>query len=61
MSLISKVAKFASSPQGRRAIQQARTRLDTPENRQRLNEAVGRVRSSRTGRGAAPTDGPARP
>ena len=61
MSLINKVAKFASSPQGRRAIQQARTRLDTPENRQRVTEAVGRVRSSRTGRSPRPADGTGRP
>lgn len=56
MSLITKVAKFASSPQGRRAIQQARTRLDTPENRQRVTEAVSRVRGPKTGRTPRPVD-----
>ena len=52
MSLLRRAAQFARSPQGRRAIQEARTRLDTPENRQRVSETIARVRSSR-GRGGA--------
>ena len=53
MSLVSKIARFAASPQGRRTIEQARTKLDTPENRQRVTEALGRVRSGRSGRTAS--------
>lgn len=55
MSLVSKIARFASSPQGRRTIEQARTKLDTPENRKRITEAIGRVRGGGTGRTASPT------
>ena len=55
MSLVSKIARFAASPQGRRSIDQARTKLDTPENRQRLTEMLGKVR----GGGAARDTGPA--
>lgn len=50
MSLFRTVAKFASSPQGRRALQQAKQRIDTPENRQKLSDTVSKVRSSRTRR-----------
>lgn len=49
MSLLRRAAQFARSPQGRRAIEQARTRLDTPENRKRLAQTVDRVRSGRGG------------
>lgn len=51
MSLVRSITRFASSPQGRRAIQQARTRLDTPENREKLSQLVSRGR----GRGGAGT------
>lgn len=56
MSLLRRAAQFARSPQGRRAIEQARTRLDTPENRQRVTQTIDRVRSS-GGRKAAPPRG----
>lgn len=49
MSILRRAANFARSPQGRRAIDQARTRLDTPENRRRLTQTVERVRSRGTG------------
>lgn len=49
MSLVRTITRFATSPQGRRALEQARTRLDTPENRERLTQLVSRGR----GRGGA--------
>lgn len=59
MSLLKSAAAFARSPKGRAAINQAKARLDTPENRQRVTEAVSRVRASRTGaRRSAPPEGP---
>ena len=45
MSLVRKIASFARSPQGRKAIDQARTRLDTPENRKKVTSALGRARN----------------
>ena len=42
MRLVSKLTRFATSPQGRRAIDQARTKLDTPENRRRVTDLIGR-------------------
>ncbi len=58
MSLARKIASFVTSPQGRRTIQQARTRLDTPENRKRLSGVIGKAR----GVSAPPTkSAPARP
>jgi hypothetical protein len=51
------LAAFAASPQGRRAIQNARTRIDTPENRKRVTDAVSRIRS----RGQRPQESTARP
>jgi len=42
MSLARKLASFATSPQGRRAISQARTKLDTPENRRKLTSLLNR-------------------
>ena len=52
MSLVRKITRFATSPQGRQAIDQARARLDTPENRRRATELVRRAR--RGGTGSAP-------
>lgn len=54
MSLLRRAAQFARSPQGRRAIETARTRLDTPENRQRLTQTIDRVRSSASTRKTPP-------
>jgi hypothetical protein len=45
MSLARKIASFARSPQGRKAIDEARTRLDTPENRKKVTSAFGKVRN----------------
>lgn len=48
MSLARKLASFANSPQGRRAISQARTKLDTPENRRKLSGLLDRRRGAGT-------------
>ncbi|HVF32387.1 MAG TPA: hypothetical protein VM933_05045 [Acidimicrobiales bacterium] len=45
MSLVRKITRFAASPQGRQAIDAARTRLDTPENRRRLTGMLNRRKS----------------
>lgn len=42
MSLLRKAVSFATSPQGRRAIDKARNKLDTPENRRKLSGLLGR-------------------
>lgn len=54
MSLVRKLASFAASPQGRRTINQARTKLDTPENRRKLSGLLNRGGAAR-GAGAAGT------
>jgi hypothetical protein len=38
-------AAFIASPQGRRAIQRAREKYDTPENRERAKDAFNELRS----------------
>ena len=48
MSLVRKLASFATSPQGRRTINQARTKLDTPENRRKLAGLLDRGGAGRT-------------
>ncbi len=48
MSLVRKLASFATSPQGRRTINQARTKLDTPENRRKLTGLLNRGGSTRS-------------
>ena len=50
-------AAFVASPQGRRAIQRAREKLDTPENRKRASSALSEVRSRVASRGR-PTPAP---
>ena len=55
MSLVRKIASFATSPQGRRTINQARTKLDTPENRRKLSGLLNRGQSGR-GAGTATTE-----
>ena len=47
------LAAFAASPQGRRMIKQARARIDTPENRQRLSDTISNVRTRSGQRPAA--------
>ena len=44
-------AAFVTSPQGRRAIQRAREKVDTPENRKRARSALTEVRSRVASRG----------
>ena len=39
------IALLAATPQGKRAIRNLRSRIDTPANRQRLNDAVDRART----------------
>ena len=51
MSLFSKVAKFASSPQGRAAIEKAKTAATDPKNRAKIDGLVGKVKDK--GRGGA--------
>ena len=46
---IQQLTKFATSPKGRKMVEDARTKLDPPENRQKLGDAVGKVRSRQGG------------
>jgi len=48
--LIGAALAFARSPQGQRMIREARRRYDTPENRDRLRQAVAGARSRRAPR-----------
>ena len=41
--LFNKVAKFASSPQGRRVINQAKAAAAKPENRAKIDQLVNKV------------------
>ena len=41
--LFSKVARFAASPQGQRAIAKARRAASDPKNRAKINEMVAKV------------------
>jgi hypothetical protein len=43
-SIFSLAARFATSPQGRRLIQQAKTAAAKPENRAKLDQLVSNVR-----------------
>lgn len=43
------ITDLARSPKGQKAIRDARTRLDTPENRRKATEALGRLRGGRGG------------
>ncbi|MBW3641253.1 MAG: hypothetical protein KY451_15720 [Actinobacteria bacterium] len=53
--LFGKVARFASSPQGRAAIGKAKTAASDPRNRAKIDGLVGKVK----GRGRRP--GPGQP
>ena len=44
MSLFSKVAKFAQTPQGRQMINQARRAANDPQNRRKLEGVVRQLR-----------------
>lgn len=54
---IRQITKFVQSPRGRRMIEDARTKLDTPANRRTLTEAVGRLRSRGRPQGPAGSAG----
>lgn len=48
-------AAFFASPRGRRAIKQARAKLDTPENRERARAAMGQARTRLAERNRRPS------
>ena len=48
--LFSKVARFAQTPQGQRAIAKARAAASDPKNRAKINEIVAKVQ----GKGGQP-------
>ena len=50
--LFDKVAKFARSPQGQRAIEKARQTASDPKNRQKINDVISKVQ--RRGGGSTP-------
>lgn len=50
--LFDKVAKFASSPQGRSAINKAKQAASDPKNRSKINDVVAKVQ--RRGGGQPP-------
>ncbi|WP_199433527.1 hypothetical protein [Qaidamihabitans albus] len=56
-SLFSKVARFANSPQGRRAIQQAKRMANDPRKRQQAKDLVERFRGRGKGGGTPPPAG----
>lgn len=43
MSLLSKAARFARSPQGRKAVEQAKKLANDPKNRQKIDDLRRRV------------------
>ncbi|SFP29351.1 hypothetical protein SAMN05421810_102162 [Amycolatopsis arida] len=63
MALFGKIARFASSPAGRRAIAQAKRMANDPRTRQQAKDALDKVRrrvnDTRRGRGGGPTPPPA--
>lgn len=50
-SLLSKVARFATSPAGRRAFHEAKRLAKDPHTRKQAKEALDRVRNKGQGRG----------
>ncbi|UZJ26381.1 hypothetical protein RHODO2019_08275 [Rhodococcus antarcticus] len=52
-SLFSKIAKFASSPQGKKAISQAKDFASKPENKAKIEQAAQKLRGKGKG-GATP-------
>jgi hypothetical protein len=53
MSMISRIARFASSPQGRRAVQKATAYARSPEAKRKLEQARQQL-ASRKRPGAGP-------
>jgi len=58
MSLFSKVARFASSPQGKAAIQKAKDAAGDPKNRAKIDDVVNKVKNKGRGGGPASSGGP---
>ena len=54
--LFSKVTRFASSPQGRAAIEKVKAAANDPKNRAKIDDAVAKVRQK--GRGGGPSPRP---
>ena len=52
--LFSKVARFASSPQGRAAIEKVKAAANDPKNRAKIDDAVAKVRQKGRGGGTSP-------
>ena len=52
-SLLNKIARFASSPQGRRAIQQAKRIASDPKTRQQAKDAFDKVKNRIDGKGSS--------
>lgn len=50
-SLFSKIAHFASSPQGRRAISQAKRFANDPRKRKQAMDTLNKLRNKAGGRG----------
>ena len=53
MSLFAKVASFARSPQGRRAMQKASAYAKSPEGRKQLQRVMETAKSRRSGKAKA--------
>ncbi len=54
MSLFAKVASFARSPQGRRAMQKASAYAKSPEGRKQLQRVMETAKTRRAGKPGAP-------
>ncbi|MBC7375261.1 MAG: hypothetical protein H7323_14830 [Frankiales bacterium] len=61
MSLFSKVAKFASSPQGRAALDKAKNAANDPKNRAKIDDLVNKVKERGRGSSAGPSAQPTQP
>ncbi|MGH4033231.1 hypothetical protein ACQB60_30330 [Actinomycetota bacterium Odt1-20B] len=48
--LLSRVTKFARSPEGRRAVREARRAADDPKNRAEAKRLIGRLRGGKSGK-----------
>ena len=59
-SLFGRVAKFASSPQGKQALNKAKLAANDPKNRAKLTGLMGKVRGGGND-GGAPGAGPTQP
>jgi hypothetical protein len=48
MPLLNRIAKFATSPQGRRLFNQAKTYAQSPKGRAKIEQVQGRLAARRT-------------